>query len=255
MTASLDRRILSAVFVAVCAVATPNLVLAQGTGLNRAEVAAIKAKLVAVQQAMGGEPDGYALETEDFGLPTNFNPAQGGRFWPITSNVSMHYTDRAAMQAEENAEQMSADFEARYIAAVSSGNQAAANAMIAEMMQAQSATNASQKENLHVNIQFNMNPYAGIDPDGVVFEKPGVIALKSNEKPDEVGQVSVYFDPIALRETETLSSIELKTPENGVGNRSGVYNVTITINGTMADAVALSQDIDVGAVLAVIDPQ
>lgn len=255
MTASPDRRNLSALFAVVCALATSVPVLAQSTGLNRAEVAAVKAKLVAVQQAMGGEPDGYALESEDFGLPTNFNPAQGGKYWPITSNVSIYYTDKAALQAEENAEQMSADFEQRYIAAVSSGNQAAANAMIAEMMQAQSAAGSSRKENMHVNIQFNMNPYAGIDPDGVLFEKPGVIALKGNEKPDEVGQVAVYFDPVALRETETLSSIELRTPEGGVSNRSGVFNVTVTINGTMADAEALAREIDVGAVLAVIDPQ
>ena len=255
MTASPDRRLVSALLVAVFALVTPHLVLAQSTNLNRAEVAAIKAKLVAVQKAVGMDPDGYALESEDFSLPTNFNPAGGGKFWPITSSVSMDFTDRSAMEAAENAEKMSADFEQRYIAAAASGNQAAANAMLTEMMQAQSAGNSPQKEDMYLNIQFNMNPYAGIDPDGVVFEKPGVIALKGNEKADEVGEVTVYFDPVALRETETLSSIELKTPEGGVGNRTGVFNVTVTMHGTVGDAEAWAQKIDVGAVLAVIDPQ
>ena len=68
---------------------------AQDTALLRSEVAAIKAKLTTVQQAMGGDPAGYLQESEDFSLPTEANPAQGGRFWPITSSVRMRFTDRA----------------------------------------------------------------------------------------------------------------------------------------------------------------
>lgn len=228
---------------------------AQSTGLNRAEVAAIKAKLVAVEQAMGGEPKGYALESEDFSLPTDFNPAQGNKFWPIGASVWLRYTDRAIQEAEANAEKAQADFQQRYIAAASSGNQAAMNAMMQEMMQAQTAANATPKEDMTVSIQFNNNPYAGIDPDGVLFEGRGVIALKDHDVSQTTGQVTVYFDPVALRETETLSKIELTTPQGGVSNRSGIFNVMITLSGTSEDIDAVAKGIDVGAVLAVIDKQ
>jgi len=225
------------------------------TGLNRAEVAAVKSKLVAVRAALGGDPPGYALESEEFDLPTNFNPAQKGKFWPITSAVSLRLTDKAIQDAEANSEQAAADFQARYMAAMMSGNQAAMEAAMQEMMQAQNAGAATVKEDLYVNIQFNMNPYAGIDPDGVLFEKTGVIALADSDVSDTSGQVHVYFDPVALRETETLSKVELRTPQDGVSNRSGVFNVTITLNGAVEDIKSLAQGIDTNAVLAVIDSQ
>ncbi len=225
------------------------------TGLNRAEVAAVKAKLVAVQTALGGNPQGYALESEEFDLPTNFNPAQKGKFWPITSNVYLRFTDKAIQDAEANAEQAAADFQARYMAAMMSGNEAAMEAAMQEMMQAQNAGGSAVKEDMTVNIQFNMNPYAGIDPDGVLFEKSGVIALADSDVSNTSGQVYVYFDPVALRETETLSKVELRTPQDGVSNRSGVFNVTITLNGATEDIKSLAQGIDTSAVLAVIDSQ
>ena len=39
---------------------------AQSPSLTRSEVTAIRAKLVAVQQAMGADPAGYVKESEDF---------------------------------------------------------------------------------------------------------------------------------------------------------------------------------------------
>ena len=225
------------------------------TALNRAEVGAVKTKLAAVRDAMGGIPPGYALESEDFSLPTNFNPARKGKFWPISSSVYLRYTDKALQDAEANAEQAAADFQARYMAAVMSGNETAMQAAMSEMMQAQSGAGSTVKEEMAINVQFNVNPYAGIDPDGVLFEQSGVIALVDNDVANKSGQVSVYFDPVALRETETLSKVELNTPQDGVSNRSGVFNVTITLRGAVEDIEALARKIDTSAVLAVIDSQ
>jgi hypothetical protein len=225
------------------------------TGLNRAEVAAVKSKLVAVRTALGGDPQGYALESEDFDLPTNFNPAQKGKFWPITSAVSLRFTDKAIQDAQANSEQAAADFQARYMAAVMSGNQAAMEAAMQEMMQAQNGGGSAVKEDMTITVQFNMNPYAGIDPDGVLFEKSGVIALVDDSVSGTNSQVVVYFDPIALRETETLSKVELRTPQDGVSNRSGVFNVTVTLYGALEDIKSVAQRISTSAVLAVIDSQ
>lgn len=254
MTVQQDRRPVSALFPVICTGILCSFAFAAETGLNRAEVAAIKAKLVAVEKAMGGDPAGYTLDAEDFSLPTDFNPARAGKFWPISSSVSLRYTDKAVADAEDNAEQVAADFQARYIAAIASGNEAAANAAMAEMMNAQSA-GSEPKEDMTVYVQFNMNPYAGIDPDGVLFEGPGVIALRNKEVSSDTGQVVVYVDPVALRETETLSKIELKTPEDGVSNRAGVFNVTITMNGNIDDIESRAKGIDVAGVLAVVDSQ
>jgi hypothetical protein len=233
--------------------------VAQETSLNRAEVAAIKAKLVAVQGAMGTDPEGYLKESEEFSLPTDFSPAQEGKFWPIGSSISLGYTDRASTEGQANAERAAAEFQAKYAAAIASGDATAIERMLNDLNQinaaAAAASVAPQKQDMSVYVQFNSGSYSGIDPDAVVFERSGVIALRDTDVSSEEGSVTVYLDPVALKETETLSKLELKTPDGGVANRSGVFNITIQLNGTVADAEAWAQTFDTAAMLSVIDSQ
>ena len=226
------------------------------TSLTRSEVAALKAKIVAVQTAMGGDPAGYLKESEDFDLPTDFNPAQGGKFWPITSGVSLRYTDRASAEGEANIEKLMADFQTRMATAAATGNVAEIQRITAEAtrLQAAAMNPAQRKEPMNVYVQLNQNPSVGIDPDAVVLEKPGVIALR-NEQSDGEGDVTVYIDPVALSATQELSKIELRTAQDGVASKTGVFHVVIQLNGTLADAEAWAQDFNFGAMLGVIDPR
>ena len=234
--------------------------LAQDTSLTRADVTAIKAKLVTVQKAMGADPEGYLKESEDFYLPTDASPAQGGKFWPLTSSISLSYTGRAAKEGIDSAEQASKDFQARYAAAMASGDPNAMMQMSQEMMRisqlaAAAGMNPQTKNDMTVYIQFNMSPFTAIDPDAVVMESPGVIALRDTDVSGEEGQVTVYLDPVALKQTETLSKIELTTPNDGVKNRIGVFNITIQLNGTITDIESWVQTFDAGEMLSVIDSQ
>ena len=115
----------------------------RSTSLTRTEVAALKAKIVAVQQAMGGDPAGYMKESEDFDLPTDANPAQGGKFWPIGSGVSLRYEDRASAEAEANREQATASLQARMEAAVAAGNFAELTRISQEAARVQTGAMAS----------------------------------------------------------------------------------------------------------------
>jgi hypothetical protein len=226
------------------------------TSLTRSEVAALKAKIVAVQAAMGGDPAGYLKESEDFDLPTDFNPAQGGKFWPITSGVSLRYTDRASTEAQANMEKAAADAQTKMAAAAASGNFAEIQRLTAEFtrLQAAAMTPAEHKEPMSVYVRLNQNPTVGIDPDAVVLERAGVIALR-DEQSDGKGDVTVYIDPVALRATEELSKIELRTGNDGVANKTGVFHVVIQLNGTLADTEAWVQNFNFGPMLGVIDAQ
>jgi len=240
-----------------------SMALAQSTSLNRSEVAAIKSKIVTVQEAMGADPAGYLKKEENYNLPTDFNPTrEPGKFRPITSSVTLRYTDRASVESAQNLEQMQQDFQARYAAAAASGNPDAISKMVEEVTRMQAAAMAAaanpaaRKEDMTVYVQLNMNPSVGIDPDAVVLERPGVIVLR--DKRDAVGtkgQVTVYVDPVALRATEELSKIELRTADTGVSNRSGVFHVVISLNGTLADAEAWAKTFDYPKILSVIDPR
>jgi hypothetical protein len=232
--------------------------VAQDTALTRSEVTAIRAKLVAVQQAMG-EPAGYLKESEDFNLPTDFNPntSQGGKFWPITSSISMRFTDRAAAEGTANAEKAAEEFQAKYAAAIASGDGTAIERMLAEMQSIQAAALASatatRKDPLQVYVQFNMNPTVGIDPEAVVLEQEGVIALRQKELNSDTGQVTVYLDPVALKAPGDLARFELRTDQNGVGNKTGLYHIVIQANGSVPDIESWIGDFDYAAMLAVFD--
>lgn len=226
------------------------------TSLTRSEVTALKAKIVTVRTAMGAEPAGYLQEGEDeFDLPTDANPARGGKFWPIGAGVSMRYTDRAEKEAEANLERLSAEMQTKMTAAIAAGRFQDIQQLTAEMTRAQTAaTNpADKKEPMNVNVRFNQNPTVGIDPDAVVLERAGVIVLRDANGDDGQGDVTAYIDPVALRATEELSKIELRTDDEGMPLKAGVYHVVIQLNGTLADAEAWAQKFDFGAMLGVID--
>ncbi len=228
--------------------------------LTRSEVAALKAKIVTVQQAMGGDPTGYIKESEDFQLPTEANPAEGGKFWPITSGVSLRFTDRGTVESQANIEKATADFQQKYAAAIASGDAEAITKMVEEMQRIQTqamaaaANPAAKKQPMSVYVQLNQNPTVGIDPDAVVHEQAGVIVLRdTSNQSDGRGNVTAYIDPVALKATEELSKIELRTADGGMPNKTGVYHVVIQMNGTVADAEAWAKTFDFGAMLGVID--
>jgi hypothetical protein len=231
--------------------------VAQDTGLTRSEVAVLKDKLVVVQQAMGSDPGGYLKESEDFDLPTDANPAQGGKYWPITSAVSLRYTDRDSAEGMANAEKAAEEFQAKYAAAAASGDIEALTRMSQEMTQIQAAAMApaAKKEAMTVYVQLNMNPTVGIDPDAVVLEQPGVIALRDTEVASGTGSVTVYIDPVALKATKELSKIELRTADDGVSNKIGIYHIVIQLNGTVADIEEWVKSFNFKTMLGVIDPR
>lgn len=241
-------QLVSGACLALCLAATAG---AQ-TSLTRTEVTTLKAKIVAVQQAMGADPTGYMKDSEDFDLPTDANPAQAGKFWPITSGVSLRYEDRAAAEAEANAEERNASLQARMQAAVAAGKFEELAKISQEAAQMQAGAMGPRKETMYVNVQMNMNPTVGIDPDAVVLEKPGVIALREKDSGTK-GTVTVYVDPVDLRATQELSKIELRTAQDGVGNKTGVYHVVINLNGTLADLESWVQTFDYAKILGVID--
>jgi hypothetical protein len=227
------------------------------TSLTRSEVTAIRAKLVTVQQAMGADPAGYIKDSEDFDLPTDFNPASGGKFWPITSSISLRYKDRASTEGAAAAEKAAEEFQAKYAAAAASGDVEALTKMIEEMQRIQAAAMAPQekKNPMQVYVQLNMNPTVGIDPEAVVLERTGVIALRDKNVSSDTGSVTVYVDPVALRAPQDLAKFELRTANDGVSAKTGVYHVVIQLNGTVADLESWVKTFNYDAILGVIDPR
>jgi len=166
------------------------------------------------------------------------------------------------VEAAADMEKLGQEFEARYAAALASGKPEAITMIIEEMSRMQAAAvgaamaPAAKKEDMQVDVQLNMNPIVGIDPDAVVLEQPGVIALRrKDDTTGATGEVNIYLDPVALAQTEELSKIELRTADDGVTNRSGVFHVVIRLTGSLPDIEDWVEGFDYSAMLAVVDPR
>jgi hypothetical protein len=111
-----------------------------------------------------------------------------------------------------------------------------------------------KKEPIDIQVTINSGSGESIDPDAVLFEKTGVIALKEkNDGNDEKMRVRIFFDPVNLKDTKQLSKVDMKMPEKGVNSKTAVYNMTVEFDGPTAEVEAWAKKIDTGKVLAQID--
>ena len=221
--------------------------------LSRDESGAYKKKLVGVLEAIGDAPAGYAKERENFTLPTEAYPARTtGAFEPVSAGVTRSYgTDKAVSRSQED---LAKDYQKRIADAQAKGDYEAISKMTSEMQLKMSQANANalsaHKEPVEVDIRLNAFGAATIDPDAVVVEKPGFIGLR--EKPDEssdIGTVTIYCDPVTLKDTKQLSAVRLQPPAGGM-KKVEVRTIQVRFHGPLKEVEPWVKSIDGKKLLA-----
>lgn len=232
--------------------------IAQTTNLTRDEVSIVKKKLVAIVDALGQPPKGYVKEDEDFNLPTEYSKVgDTNMFWPVNASVQVKFgggTEKIQKKTEKESE----EYQKKIADAQARGDYEALTKLAQEMQkkmgEAQVKTIEAKKEPIQISISLNSNPGQAIDPDAVVFEKAGVLALKSKEnEADEKMRVVVYFDPIALKDTKQLSRVDLQLPAEGVKSKTSVLNATVEFNGPAAEVEQWAKAVATAKILTQID--
>ncbi len=227
--------------------------------LTRDEVAVIKRKLVAILDALGQPPAGYVKEDEDFNLPTEFYEAESrGLFQALNSSASRKFGGGSDTKAKQADKDLQMEYEKKIAEAQAKGDYEALARISQEMSKKQGEARLqvieSTKEPINVSIQLNSNPGTTIDPDAVLFESPGVIALKlESQEGESKTRVGVYFDPVSLKNTKKLSRVEMREARDGVDNKTTVLNATVELNGPAAEVEKWAKKIDTRKVLAQID--
>jgi hypothetical protein len=225
--------------------------------LTRDEVSVIKKKLVATLESLGQPQAGYAVEDEDFNLPTEAYPSRSAdHFSPASASASRKYGTEKATQ--KSSEEMSKEYQKKMLEAQAKGDYTTMSKLAQEMQQQMSASQLKSveghKEPIQINVQFNSNPGTTIDPDAVIFERPGVIALiRQEDKSTDKAEINVYVDPVALKDTKQLSTVKMSYPEDGVTKRVAVLNATITLHGPKTEIETWAKRIDTKKVLAQIN--
>lgn len=224
---------------------------------TRDEVATLKKKLVAALDAVGQPPAGYAKERENFSLPTDANKNHdSGLFYPAYGSGSRSFG--ADKSAEKSEKELQKEYEKKIAEAQAKGDYQAI-AKIAQEMQQKSGQMQlkkieGKKEPIEIHININSSGGEAIDPDGVLFEKTGLIALKEkSDGSDDKSRVRIFFDPINLKDTKQLSKIDMKMPEKGVNSKTAVYNITMEFNGPTAEIETWAKRIETGKILSQID--
>jgi hypothetical protein len=227
-----------------------------GNPLTRSEVAEIKGILKDMVAALGAPPSGYDALEEDYDLPAAYQPHKNAdRFSPIYGGVRLRYgTDTAKIQ--QSMEQAAQEWQRKYLEASAKGDAEAIarltqeyQIMLADIQLQAAGAGASHKEPIVINIRLNNYQTAAIDPDGVVLEKPGFIALTEKSHRQGMARVLCFFDPIALKQTETLSQVRLDYPQDGMAAKASVGNVIIDVEGPERDIQEWVKRIDTAAVL------
>jgi hypothetical protein len=247
-----------AVLVFVVVLCQPTWSKADEAQLNRQEVTVIKKKLVEVVASIGQPPTGYVKAEESFDLPTSVYSAQGGGYSPVYASANLSFDGGAEKMGKKSEKEIEAEYRTKILAAQAAGNYEAMSKIAEEMMQkssqAQMAVEEAKREPVDISVRFNNNPGATIDPDAVVFESPGVIALKSSRGDGDKLQVDIYFDPVKLKDTLSLSRIDLSDDgQQGSSQKTTVHNITIEMTGPAEVVEAWSKQITTAKVLSQID--
>ena len=248
-------RSLSLLVIPVLFLATGDARTQDEKSLTRDEVSVIKKKLVAVLEALG-QPAGYSVEHEGFNLPTAaYKNSNNSKYNLISASADRKFGTEK--KTEDESKDIQKEYQKKVAEAQAKGDYAAMSKLAMEMQQKAGAlqlkATETHKEPIQVNVWLNSNPNAVIDPDAVVFEHPGVIALKSNAE-NGTERIAVYFDPVSLRETKQLSRVDLKQPEDGGARRTLVLSVSLEVTGPVPEIEPWVKKVDSKKVLSQIDP-
>jgi hypothetical protein len=223
--------------------------------LTRAEVGGLKKKLTTIFAAMGQPPEGYVVEKETFNLPTETRKIDGKYDW-VSPAAEFRIGSGQEKAARKVQNELETAYQKKVAEALAKGDYQAMTKISQEVQQKaaqmQAAAIEGRKEPLSLNINLNTHQSETIDPDSVVFEKPGVIALLIDKNDELHNRLVVYFDPIVLKSTETLSRIDFERPEQGVSEKTAVVNATIELTGPGDEVTAWAKRIDTAAVLSQI---
>lgn len=219
---------------------------AREVAVQRSDLAALKTSMKAVIAAIGKPPAPYALSHEEWNLPSfACEDAHGA----VPSFVGY----QADLSADAGQQKVQADYQKKIMAAQAAGNYDLMIKLSQEMQQQIVKASVLAQTDTPISMEFRANETASmtVDPDAVVRDGTGFIALKATQGGADSGQeqITFYFDKQALKEAHTLASFELGG-DRRAPDKLGLISMRIRISGPTAIVEAMARKLDAGAVLA-----
>lgn len=226
----------------------------QSKQLSRDEVAVIKKKLVAVLNALGTAPKGYRSEesNENYNLPTEVYQQPDGSMNLVNPSAHRDYEFKTA---EDEQKEMTNKLRA----AQAKGDMQEVMRLSQEMQQKMLAASAyaDSTKPVRIDVYFNRSENETIDPDAVLFEGAGMIALKFKEGESEGNErIRMFFDPVTLKNTKELSKVDLNQGEGSRGkisSKTAVKYITVEMEGPITLVETWAKKFNTKTILSQID--
>lgn len=218
----------------------------QQTQLMRDDLVTLKGHMQAIIGALGEAPAPYATEQEHWTLPSYVCRDKHGYFLIDVSYDASLTT--AALQKK-----MQDEYQRKFMAAQARGDFQAMGAITQEMQtkltQQAMATQADTPVEIHV--YANDSASQTIDPDSVLRDGRGFIALKAQQGGASEGQerVTFYFDKVDLKDAHTMASFSLGGNDHRVPDKLALINAKIDISGPAAVVEKIAKQVKAQAVL------
>ena len=231
-------------------IAAPAWLLADGGDeepVARDEALALKTTVKAVLDGLGAPPAGYAKAKEDFDLPTSMgvNKAKKEYFLAQTEG-DFEFT------AGMSGEQMAKEYQQKMAAAQSKGDYAEVQRLTMEMQQNMMTAMNTEMSKVTVTVYLNNSAYQEIDPEGVIWETPGAIALRT-ETDGTTTELMLAFDPQSLADTKKVSLIQLgETTNDPATSKTAVKTIVVRLKGPDTVVTEWAGTVDKGRILALI---
>lgn len=214
----------------------------------RNESLALKNTVRAVVAGLGAPPAGYAQSKDEFDLPTAMgSDKDAGRYWLRETSATFEFTNGMS------GEQMGQEYQKEIAAAQAKGDYQKMQTLAMELQQKMASAMSTEMTKITVKVSLNRNVYQAIDPEGVVWETPGAMALKLESSDPNNAHLMLVFDPKALADTQALSLINSGESFNGsAAQKTAVRTIAVELTGPEAAITAWAQGVDKKAILALV---
>ena len=238
-------------FVVLLLAVAPAWLMADGGGADdpvaRDEALAIKTTVKSVLEGLGAPPAGYAKASEEFDLPTAMGVDKDTkRFYLAETRADFEFT------SGKSGEQMGKEYQEKIMAAQSKGDYAEMQRLSLELQQNMAAAMGAEMSKVKVTIYLNHHAYQEIDPEGVIWETPGAIALRT-ESSDTNTKLMLAFDPKTLADTKKVSLVSLSDSLNEpASSKTAVRTIVVELDGPEAAVTTWAKSVDKEKILALI---
>lgn len=189
----------------------------------------------------------YGKANEHWDLPSYTCKDQAG-FRPVELDYTSTWNTDVSMQ------KLGEQYQKELMAAQAKGDYEAMT-KISQKMQAAAMAAASSnvgKSPIDINLTVNTSDARTIDPDSVIRDGEGFIAVRTNKDPTSGNEsISMYFDPVALKNAHQLARFDL-SGDFRVQDKLALLSYRVDMSGPAAPLERIIKDIDVSKVLGTL---